>query len=150
MVMASNRPLNRKSRKAAQHSFKEMVAKSKKTGNWGEWKDFSDKIRDPSFAAIAPQGVWKIFANNFCSVQISRINLSSAHGYKLGIRLNDQSTHLEWSDIQRIKNELLGEVYEGIQIFPREQDLVDEANMYWLWVLPHEKTLADYGLPFSL
>lgn len=33
----------------------------------------------------------------------------------------------------------------GIEVYPKESDLVDEANMYHLWILPKEMEL-----PFTL
>lgn len=49
-----------------------------------------------------------------------------------------------WAEKQRIKNELFGKESLAIEVFPRESELVDKANMYHLWVL-HEK-----NLPFGI
>lgn len=38
-------------------------------------------------------------------------------------------------DFQRIKNELIGEEYEAVEIYPAEDRLVDTSNQYWLWVV---------------
>ncbi|MGR9527665.1 DUF7694 domain-containing protein (plasmid) [Priestia megaterium] len=46
---------------------------------------------------------------------------------------------------QRIKNEIFGEEYTAIEVFPKESELVDEANMYHLWVLP-----KGMNLPFGI
>ncbi len=39
----------------------------------------------------------------------------------------------DFRDMQRIKNELVGEECQAIQIFPAESHLVDGANQYHLW-----------------
>jgi len=48
-----------------------------------------------------------------------------------GTRIKDH-----WSEIQRIKNELFGDEAVGIEFYPKESELVDEHNIYWLWVMP--------------
>lgn len=44
-----------------------------------------------------------------------------------------------WADFQRIKNELYGPEAQAVEYYPRETDLIDTANMYWLWVLLEPK-----------
>jgi hypothetical protein len=50
-----------------------------------------------------------------------------------------------WAHKQRIKTELIGPRRVAIELFPSEHELVDEANMYHLWVLPEGTTV-----PFTL
>lgn len=57
---------------------------------------------------------------------------------------NWKGTEISWSEKQRIKNEIFGEDAVAIEVFPKEDELVDEANMYHIWVL-HE-----FELPFGL
>ncbi|HBZ80934.1 MAG TPA: hypothetical protein DEP07_11175 [Brevibacillus sp.] len=58
---------------------------------------------------------------------------------------NAAGTDIPWREKQRIKNELFGSEATAIEFFPKESELVDEANMYHLWVLP-----IGYTLPFGL
>ncbi|MDD3149921.1 MAG: hypothetical protein PHV68_03725 [Candidatus Gastranaerophilales bacterium] len=58
---------------------------------------------------------------------------------------NADNTDIAWADKQRIKNELFGTFKTAIEVFPSEFNLVDEANMYHLWILPE-----NFKLPFSL
>lgn len=64
---------------------------------------------------------------------------------RLMIRRNDAAPIRCWSDLQRIKNELCGAESVAVEIFPRESELVDDANIYHLWVLPE-----TFELPFGL
>lgn len=57
---------------------------------------------------------------------------------------NWKGTEISWSEKQRIKNEIFGEDAVAIEVFPKETELVDEVNMYHVWVL-HE-----FELPFGL
>lgn len=54
---------------------------------------------------------------------------------------NVADTDIPWSEKQRIKNELFGKERIAVEVFPKESELVDAANMYHLWVLPVEMTL---------
>lgn len=52
----------------------------------------------------------------------------------LSIKDHDKSVRHDWRDMQRIKNELVGPEYEGIELYPAESRLVDTANQYHLFV----------------
>lgn len=47
-------------------------------------------------------------------------------------RLDKEAVH-DWRDMQTIKNMLVGEEYEAIELYPAESRLVDSANQYHLW-----------------
>ena len=51
----------------------------------------------------------------------------------LSIRREDRRIMFDWRDMQRIKNQLLGEEKEAVQLFPAESRLGDTANQYHLW-----------------
>jgi hypothetical protein len=58
---------------------------------------------------------------------------------------NIDSTEILWKDKQEIKNKIFGESAVAIEIFPKQDELVDGANMYHLWILPD-----SFNLPFNL
>jgi hypothetical protein len=58
---------------------------------------------------------------------------------------NTGNTDIPWRDKWKIKNELFGPERVAIEVFPAESELVDEANMYHVWVLP-----AGFKVPFGL
>jgi hypothetical protein len=41
-----------------------------------------------------------------------------------------------WRHFQQMKNEIAGAEREGLELFPREGRLADNANQYHLWVMP--------------
>lgn len=55
------------------------------------------------------------------------------------------SSDITWSEKQRIKNEIFGEERLAIEVFPAKSNLVNEVNMYHLWVMP-----KGFSLPFGL
>jgi len=43
---------------------------------------------------------------------------------------------ISWDELMDVKRQLgLGDAY-GVEVYPRDQDIVDEANMRHLWLLP--------------
>lgn len=61
----------------------------------------------------------------------------------LSIRNQDHGARHDWRDFQRIKNQLAGEDYEGVEIYPAESRKVDTANQYHLWCFP-------FQMPFGI
>ena len=51
----------------------------------------------------------------------------------------------DWRDFQRIKNELIGEEYEGVELYPAESRRVDTANQYHIWVAKN----IEFRFPFG-
>ena len=58
---------------------------------------------------------------------------------------NAESKDIPWAEMQCIKNEIFGEERTAIEVFPPVSELVDEANMYHLWVFAE-----GFKLPFGL
>jgi hypothetical protein len=57
----------------------------------------------------------------------------------LSVRIDMGKTYLrDWRDFQTIKNELVGEEYQAIEIYPQESRLNDMVNVFHLWVFPEE------------
>lgn len=50
-----------------------------------------------------------------------------------------------WRELQRIKDEIFGKDRMAVQVYPRQSDLVDAADMYHLWVFP-----VGYRFDFGL
>jgi len=57
-------------------------------------------------------------------------------------RRNKHPLH-DWRHLQRIKNEIVGEECEALEIYPAESRLVDTANQYHLWAF----TDPSYRIP---
>jgi hypothetical protein len=49
-----------------------------------------------------------------------------------------------WQDFQRIKNELVGEEREAVELYPAESRLIDTSNAWHLWC-PPEGTEWPFG-----
>jgi hypothetical protein len=55
----------------------------------------------------------------------------------LSIKRIDKEWLHDWRELQAIKNELCGEEFEAVELYPAESRKVDTANQYWLWVIKH-------------
>lgn len=55
---------------------------------------------------------------------------------QLGICSFDGTARHDWRDFQCIKNDVCGEEWEAIELFPKESRLVDPSNYYMLWCAP--------------
>ncbi len=64
---------------------------------------------------------------------------------QLVVRRHDGGTVISWAELQRIKNELAGANRLAIEVFPPVEQLIDNANLFHLWVLPR-----GFVLPFGL
>ena len=53
----------------------------------------------------------------------------------LSIRRKDRRAIHDWRDFQRIKTELAGAEWEGVEVYPKESRLVDTSNQYHLWCM---------------
>lgn len=52
----------------------------------------------------------------------------------LSIKRIDREPVTDWRDKQAIKNQLVGEQHEAVELYPAEDRVVDTANQYHLWV----------------
>ena len=64
---------------------------------------------------------------------------------RMMIRRNDATTNVSWCDKQRIKDALFGPERCAVEVFPPTSKLVNDKNIYHLWVLPE-----GFELPFGL
>ena len=63
----------------------------------------------------------------------------------LSIRRNDRQPVTNWRHKQYIKNQLVGPECEGLELYPAESRLVDNANQYHLWCF----TTPNFRIPFG-
>jgi hypothetical protein len=63
----------------------------------------------------------------------------------LSIKRIDKDPIHDWRDLQEIKNKLVGEECEGVEIYPAESRIVDMANQYHLWVCPDPTYRFEFG-----
>lgn len=94
---------------------------------------------------MAPAGMLNAWKNNLYVVQLYRQPSKWGMIDHLMVRRNDAAAVRDWTHMQRIKNEIMGPDRVAVEVYPASGDVVDDRNIYHLWVLP-----AGSRLPFGL
>ena len=131
--------MNRQARRAG-------LAIARTTRN--EWHPFElvqlegrDQIAQEAYAAR--QGdLRSLHRNNVYAVQVFGRSGGAMH---LAIRRHDATEVRGWSDLQRIKDEIAGPERGAVEVYPRAKDVIDQANMRHLFVLPEGQSV-----PFTI
>lgn len=111
-------------------------------GDWGLWRITNLPNGIPGGNGWCKQ-VRTAYANNLYAVLFRAFRDEQGNEViHLAIRTASQ-LEPPWRDMQRIKNEICGEDATAVQVMPPASELVDEADMYHMWVLPGR-------LPFTL
>jgi hypothetical protein len=76
----------------------------------------------------------RVFCNSLYQVNMRDItggaDVKCIH---LSIKRLDKAARRDWRHFQWIKNELLGDEWCGIEVYPPESHLVDTSNQYHMW-----------------
>jgi len=122
-------------------SFKESIQKNidlaKELGRTITWKQAKSMEREARLQEIWVNDIYQvnILRGENCDGYIHHPQLKGKCDY-ISIKTHNKEAVRDWRHFQQIKNELVGEHREAIEIFPSEDRLVDTANQYHLWVLP--------------
>lgn len=93
--------------------------------------------------SIVKEGTIESWANERYHVIARRLDSGFTW---LSIKTHEREANIPWRHKQQIKNELCGPEREGVEIFPAESRLADNANEFHLWVLPEGETVG-IGFP---
>lgn len=116
---------NRKAQSLRQRLYKQS--------NKANQKPFEEVAGGPSFA-------YKTMKNNQFIVFFSeeRITLNNVRFKcdRIMVQANDGKPIINhWAKMQDIKNQLFGEDFIGIEFYPTESELIDDANIYWMYIV---------------
>lgn len=120
------------------------------SGKYRLWKPFEKAnafrggIEGLSPDDFLPEGAEReVWINNLYQVEVVKHYRDGECGFiKLSFKSQDGYAVHDWRDMQRIKNELAGEEWTGLEIFPPERFLVDTANQFFIWCY------KDIDIPF--
>ena len=117
--------------------------------HFGKWQRIdlmrADRALKLEDAGLKPSMVWR---NDLYQVLVYRDyvkvpNWPTMHWLSIK-RLDKKVVHV-WRDLQRIKNELLGAIFDAVERYPPEDALIDTTNQYHLWVLADPKLRFPFG-----
>lgn len=119
---------------------------SKKKKNWGTvgWTEFR-RVAD-----LSNYPAWcrpdEVFVNSIYQVSVFYDDPISPFGKvtHLSFKTHDRQARHDWREMQRIKNEIVGEEVDSVEIYPAESKLMDTSNQYHLFCFPY------YSLPIGI
>lgn len=121
--------------------------RARASGKWPPWEEVSaSEIREiiPVLGMGWASEVSRVWRNGVFVVLFREVRTAWGPVVHLAVRTVGNNV-VEWAEKQRIKDELMGPERLAVEVFPPRSDLVDEADMYHVWVLPVGMTL-----PFSI
>ncbi len=125
--------MNRMMRRASETNGRRLQRRE-----WNVFQDITDESRERNRLLNGPKNFRPnaVYMNNRYVVQcFFNRSIIGKPATKVMVRRCDSEPIYSWPDLQRIKNEIFGAEAEAIQMFPKQSELVDDANLYWLWVL---------------
>lgn len=137
-----------KYRRAQQTALDDMKREAKKAGrvSLAELVPWTPFERAESLPELPNDD---IFINSRYQVNIRKGVAPPPFGkfLELSIKTRDKAAYRDWRDFQRIKNELVGEEFEGLELYPDERRLVDTANQFYMFVFRPQFT--NHWFPFG-
>lgn len=112
-------------------------ARLRRMGEWGPW----EIITFPAGSAGSGwAGCFTTAHRNMVFSVLDRVDYSGARHLAVASLSGIRPT---WREMQRIKDEIAGVDATAVEVYPPHAEIVDDADMFHLWVLPGH-------LPFSL
>ena len=100
--------------------------------------------REEAIAQLEAINKQEVYVNDIYQVNIDR---SHPHFIWLSIKRRDKTPVTDWRQKQTIKNELVGEEHEAVELYPAESRLVDTSNQYHLWAAKNKDFRFPLGFP---
>ncbi|MDV3568148.1 hypothetical protein CMU71_14740 [Elizabethkingia anophelis] len=99
----------------------------------GEFKQI-----DLSTASFVPKGMTRAYKNYRYMVMVyDEVKTTAGEAIQALVqKLDDTPIQNHWREMQNIKNKIFGKETIAIEYYPKESQLVDEHNIYWLWIYP--------------
>lgn len=90
----------------------------------------------------------EIWVNDEYQVNLSRMPAQGGVPalVHLSIKRLDKRPARDWRDFQEIKNQLVGEECEGVELYPAESRMVDLANQFHLWCIEESGQQFPFGM----
>lgn len=106
-----------------------LERKFRASGNWGPWKTIH---LEPGQGGNGWAGQCHQARKNRCFAVLLRLDASGV--MHLGVS-SLSGVRPTWPEMQRIKDEIAGVDATAIEVYPPKSEVVDEADMFHLWVL---------------
>ena len=107
---------------------------------------------DLSAASNVPVGMTRAYKNNRYVAMIFDNESVFVCGYLVNAirvmvqRHDDTPIPNHWHELQKIKSAIFGDESQAIEFYPPQSELIDCANIYWLWVIDKQVISAIRSL----
>lgn len=105
--------------------IKNSVRRKQREWEWQHCAVPAELSEPPAFTGRKITAVWRC---RKYSVLVWQFPDDTAH-----LMINDPTCRHSWQDMMRIKNDVLGEDWAAVEVYPPKSLVVDAANMYHLW-----------------
>ncbi len=120
---------NRKSRRAK----KSLFVKELRNATFDVFENVTTPEAVEKFSRIKIGTFREFWRNSIYPLQVFVNNDTTI----IGIRRHDQKASCPWSHRQEIKNFILGPEKTAVEFMPPHNELIDQANMFWLYSSEH-------------
>jgi len=96
---------------------------------------------DLSLAQAVPKWCTRAFFNNRYFVTIND-NAKTTKGTATVAMIQNHFNNPivnHWMEIYKIKNEIFGEDAVAVEFYPKKSELIDDKNIYWIWVFKNDE-----------
>lgn len=120
-----------------------MLAKAQEIA----WTPFQPATIGGQHVVAVADKHFSVFKNSRYTVLVRRVELGGVwpNMIHLSIKRNDKESTHDWRDLQRIKNEIVGQENEAVELYPAESRLLDTANQFHLWALADPAVRFPFG-----
>lgn len=122
--------------RAARRSLLKAEAKAREVGDWGAWEVVKfprGSVGRGWSAELTTAHKNRVFCvfDRTLSDGVRHLAVSSLSGIRPS-----------WHEMQRIKDDLAGHDATAVEVYPPRSQIVDEADMFHIWVLPQPLTFS--------
>jgi len=91
---------------------------------------------DLSVVKFIPKGMTRAYRNTRFTVMVyDKSPVTTGTAIRIMVQKHDNTPILNhWKEMQNIKNEIFGEEVTAIEYYPSKSQLIDDYNIYWMWI----------------
>jgi hypothetical protein len=96
------------------------------------------EVVDLDGARFIPIGMTRAYRNNRYTVMIFDDH-PTTHGVAIRVMIqkhDDTPITFHWREMMKIKNDVFGEEVIAVEFYPKKSELIDDHNIYWMWIFP--------------
>lgn len=122
--------------RATRRNLLNAEARAREVGNWGNW----ETVEFPRGSA------GRSWAADFTTAHKNRVFSVLDRTLPNGVRhfavASLSGIRPSWREMQRIKDDLAGQDATAVEVYPPRNQIVDEADMFHIWILPQPLTFS--------